>query len=398
MLTMLRLLKSFVPSLLIATGILGLAFMPGLLQARASPASFMLFGGSSGPVGWGYTSSTVTSPGPDLTVATGETVTVSLTSADGAPHNWGVDYNGNGFIDAEEPISSNFPPTTGLTFTATTTPGTYTYWCFIHKGPMFGRFIVQAPPTPDFSISASATSPASFAAGNSANSNITLTSLNNFAGSVNLAASTTAPATGLTFSFSVNPVTLTPGGTGTSTLTISTTASTPAGTYTIAVTGTSGSLSHPVTVAASVVGPDFSISSPTTLSIVQGSSANSTITLTSHNGFSGSVALSVAVSPTGPMASVSPISVALLSGGTGTAVLKVSTSSGAYSSTATGSYAITVTGTSGSLSHSVSLSITVQSSSGGNNSLVPILIGAVAAAIVVAGALLYLTRRGRSKN
>jgi uncharacterized membrane protein len=114
---------------------------------------------------------------------------------------------------------------------------------------------------------------------------------------------------------------------------------------------------------------------------------------------SGSVALSVAVSPTGPTASVSPIFVALSSGGTGTAVLTVSTSSGVYSSTATGSYTITLTGTSGSLSHSVSLSITVQSSSGGNNALVPILIGAVATAIVViAGSLFYLARRGRSKK
>ncbi len=373
--------------------------MPGLLQTSANPASFTVFGGFVGPVGWGFTSSTVTSPGPDLTVATGETVTMSLTSADGAPHNWGVDYDGNGFIDAGEPISSNFPPTTSLTFTATTTPGTYTYWCFIHKGPMFGRFIVQAPATPDFSISASATTPASLVAGNSATSTISLTSLNNFAGSVNLAASSTAPVAGLTFSFSVNPVTLTAGGTGTSTLTISTTASTPAGTYTIAVTGTSGSLSHPATVAVTVVGTDFSMSSsPTTLSIVQGSSGNSTITLTSLNGFSGSVTLSVAVSPTGPTASLSPIFVALSSGGTGTAVLRVSTSSGAYSSTATGSYTITLTGTSGSLSHSVSLSITIQPSSGGNNALVPILIGAVAVAIVVAGALFYLTRRSRLKK
>ena len=146
--------------------------------------------------------------------------------------------------------------------------------------------------------------------------------------------------------------------------------------------------------------PDFSISASgtTPASFVAGNSATSTITLTSLNGLSGSVALSVAVSPTGPTASVSPIFVALSSGGTGTAVLTVSTSSGVYSSTATGSYTITLTGTSGSLSHSVSLSITVQSSSGGNNILVPILIGAVAVAIVVAGALLYLTRRDRSKK
>ncbi len=397
-----RLFKpTVVTSLLITTGILGMTFMPGLFQARASPASFTLYGRINTPAGWGFTSSTVASPGPDLIVAPGEAVTMSLTSGDSFNHNWGVDYNGNGFIDDAEPISSNFGSTgTTYTFTATTTPGTYRYWCFIHKGPMFGNFIVQSPAVPDFSISAGAATPASFVAGNSATSTITLTSLNSFAGSVNLAASTTAPVTGVTFSFSMNPVTLTAGGTGTSTLTISTATSTPVGTYTITVTGTGtgGSPSHSATTAVTVVGPDFSVSSsPTTLSIVQGSSGNSTITLTSLNGFAGSVTLGVGVYPTGPAASVSPVSVALSSGGTGTAVVKISTSAGAYSSTATGPYTITITGTSGSLSHPATVSITVTSSNssplGVGNIPVSVLIGVIAAVVAVIVVAVILVRR-----
>jgi plastocyanin len=108
-------------------------------------ATFTLFGRINSLAGWGFTSSSVASPGPDITVLQGESVTLSLLSGDSVPHNWGVDYNGDGLCESGEPCSSNFSssttPTT-FTFTATTKPGTYTYWCFIHKGPMTGKFIV----------------------------------------------------------------------------------------------------------------------------------------------------------------------------------------------------------------------------------------------------------------
>lgn len=110
-----------------------------------NPASFTLFGRINPPAGWGFLSSSVASPGPDITVVQGDTVTITLNSGDSpVTHNWGVDYNGNGIVDAGEPFSGGFSTSTTLTFTATTKPGTYTYWCFIHKGPMTGRFIVAA--------------------------------------------------------------------------------------------------------------------------------------------------------------------------------------------------------------------------------------------------------------
>ncbi len=147
------------PLLLIALAILGLAFSPRFPNGHANPASFTLFGRIfplSG-AGWGFTSSTIASPGPDLKVAPGETVTLQLTAAD-APtgHNWGVDYNNNTFSDPGEPLSPIFSGTTvTYTFTATTTPGNYFYYCFIHGPPMFGHFIVSAP---DVAVSAIATS------------------------------------------------------------------------------------------------------------------------------------------------------------------------------------------------------------------------------------------------
>ncbi len=96
---------------------------------------------------------------------------------------------------------------------------------------------------------------------------------------------------------------------------------------------------------------------------------------------------------------MSPVSVGMSSGGTVTAVLTVSTSSGAYSSTATGSYTVTIPGTSSAptLSHPATVSVTVTSSSpppfGVGNISTPVLIGIIAAAIASITVVVVLVRR-----
>lgn len=103
--------------------------------------------------GWGFTKTSVTSPGPDLIVAPGESVTMTLASADPSTvnHDWGVDYNNNTLLDPGEPVfpampnSFNSARNVTFTFTATTTPGNYLYYCFFHGPPMYGHFIVSAP-------------------------------------------------------------------------------------------------------------------------------------------------------------------------------------------------------------------------------------------------------------
>jgi len=104
---------------------------------------------------------------------------------------------------------------------------------------------------------------------------------------------------------------------------------------------------------------DFSITAnPVSLTIPRGSSGTSTITLASSGGFSGTITLSGSVTPStrhGPSAILSPNSVIVSAGGSGSVLLTVST----LKNTPTGSYSVTVVGTSGSISHSANVSITV---------------------------------------
>jgi len=203
---------------------------------------------------------------------------------------------------------------------------------------------------PDFTVAANPSS-VTFNSGGSGSFTTTVSPVNSFTGTVTLTTST-SPSTGL--GVGCNPTTIS-GGSGSSTCTLN--SSTP-GSYTVTVTGTSGSLSHSATVSVTVTQPstpDFSMSAnPTSLTITQGSSGTSTISLASLNSFSGTISLSAQVSPTGPSASLNPPTVTLASNGVGSSTLNVTTGGALI-----GSYSVNVTGTSGSLSHSVKVNVSV---------------------------------------
>src|SRR5205823_3558081 len=153
----------------------------------------------------------------------------------------------------------------------------------------------------DFSLSASPAS-VSVTQGGSTSSTITVNPVNGFNGSVGLSASG-LPA-GVTASF--NPASTT----GNSTLTLTASGAATTGTATVTITGTSGSLSHTTTVTLTVnaaATPDFSLSaSPTSVSVTQGGSGSSTLTVNPVNGFTGSVSLSASGLPSGVTASFNP--------------------------------------------------------------------------------------------
>ncbi len=215
------------------------------------------------------------------------------------------------------------------------------------------QFPLGSGGTPNFSLSASPTA-ITVNRGSSVTSTISVARTGGFTGSVSLAIGTLP--TGVTGSCTPNPIT------GTScTLTISASSSATLGSSNVTLTGTNGTLSHTATIALTVAPastPDFSLSAaPATLSIAQGSSSASTITVTPSGGFTGSVALAVTSTlPAGVTASFSPTSTT----GTGTLTLAVSATA-----TAGGPVTVTVTGTSGTLSHTATVALTV--TSGGGN-------------------------------
>jgi hypothetical protein len=95
---------------------------------------------------------------------------------------------------------------------------------------------------------------------------------------------------------------------------------------------------------------DYSLSaSPNAVTVVQGNSGTSTITVGPINGFNGSVSLAASGLPAGVTASFNPAST------TGTSTLTLSASGTATTGTTT----VTITGTSGSLSHTTTLMLTV---------------------------------------
>ena len=106
--------------------------------------------------------------------------------------------------------------------------------------------------------------------------------------------------------------------------------------------------------------PNFTLSaSPSSLSVTQGSSGNSTITVTRTGGFTGSATLSASGLPAGVTATFGT------NPATSTSVVTFSASSTATTGTST----VTITGTSGTLTHTTSISLTVSAPAAPNFSL-----------------------------
>ena len=94
---------------------------------------------------------------------------------------------------------------------------------------------VKAPTS--YTLAAGPLSPDSLTAGGTSTSAIGVTPGSGYSGSVTLSCATIAGSAPPTCSFSPNPVTISGGAVGSSTLTVSTTVNTPGGTYAISVTG-----------------------------------------------------------------------------------------------------------------------------------------------------------------
>lgn len=200
--------------------------------------------------------------------------------------------------------------------------------------------------TPDFSLSATPSSQ-TINQGLAASYTVTLTPLAGYTGTVSFAVSgLPAGATG-----SFNPVSLATS--GSATLNIATATTTTPGTYSLTITGSDGTLTHTTQVTL-VITPagDFSLSSTiASQTVTQGQNTGYGINVTSINGFSGTVSLSISGLPTDATGTFNPGSIT----GAGTANLSVTTAS----TTPAGTYNLIITGTSGAIVHTVTVQLIV---------------------------------------
>jgi hypothetical protein len=210
--------------------------------------------------------------------------------------------------------------------------------------------------------------------GTNATSIITITSINGFSGSISLNATVqniitsgggagggrgalemSPPSSIPTETLSPVTVIVPRGGSGQCTLTVILSLNVQAGNYPITITVTQGSLSH--TTQLTMTATDFSLSSSTSSVIIRaGSNSTMTLNLQSLNGFQGNLTLSATVSPSGPLATLNPSTLHLTTTGNSSLLTIV-----VPSSAPAGNYTLTVQATSGTLSHTIYITITVPS-------------------------------------
>ena len=217
------------------------------------------------------------------------------------------------------------------------------------------------PPTPDFEIHTHSYR-LDVIQGGFNTAIIMITSINNFNQMVTLVATTSAPEVTL----ALDPAALLPlpNATLTSTLKADAALTAAPGEYEINVTGRSGLLEHSAIIPLKIIEytpppptPDFTMStSPAALTIEQGRSNTSIITVTSINGFDEQVDLTVSSPPiSGVDATLNPDKVIPQSGSYAISVLILDIAADAV----IGTYNITVTGESGVLQHSINITLAI---------------------------------------
>jgi len=205
---------------------------------------------------------------------------------------------------------------------------------------------LQVPPLPDFKGIVGPLN-TNLVPGGSDFFTVTIEPLYGWTGDVTLGA--TDLPNGISVNY--NPVTV-KGGNGTSTVTLTAAPSTPLGNYTFNLSGNSGGLTHTTTLPVTVnnsIGDFYGTLTGTIQNIAQGGSASYSITIVPTGGFTGAVTLGVSGLPAGTTAtfSTNPIT-----GGSGSTVLLISTSSSTPSPSVSN---LTLTGVSGTLTHSEAL-------------------------------------------
>ena len=217
-------------------------------------------------------------------------------------------------------------------------------------------------PTPhpeDFTLSSSQAG-LNIEQGSTGTVTLTVTSINSYNNITWLSVAMPSNATNA-LTASLNPGIVTPPAKGgaNSILTVAASSNAPTGNYQITVTGTSGPKTHSIQLTLTVLaGPGFTLAAnPSFMNIARGGANTTTITVTSLNGFTGKVVMSV-VAPfafMGVAGGLSPLMIAI--GSSNSTLLGIS----ATNATIVGRYYLNVTGTSGSVSRSMTVTANVTS-------------------------------------
>jgi hypothetical protein len=236
--------------------------------------------------------------------------------------------------------------TSNLTLSATSAAGTGTFTVTVTG--VSGTLSSKATVTLTVNVAGNYTLSASpsnliVAQGTKSTSTISINPLNGFNGSVSLSAA--GLPSGVTATFNPNSTSTT------STLTLTASSTAALGTLTVTITGASGGMSRSTTVSLTVAPPPtFALSaSPNSLSLARGGEVTSMITVTSQNGFTGSVSLSASGLPRGVTASFNPGST------TGNSTLALS----AKKNASIGASSIQIIGNAGGLTRTTTISLTV---------------------------------------
>jgi hypothetical protein len=320
-------------------------YMVFLLNAAGVPsvAQFVQLSSTAGDL---PPKGTIITPATNVTITAGQSVSFSGSGSDPdgtiSAYSW--------TFPGGNPSSSSLASPGNVLYSAT---GTYTATLTVADNlnltdPNPPTRTITVNPAPDFSITASPSSLSTIQGGN-VSYNVSVSALNGFTDTVNLAVS--GLPSGATATFVPTSIS----GSGPSTLTVTTAGSSPAGTFTLTITGkTASSLTHSTSATLIVTSAaDFALNvSQASVTVGRGGSGADTISVSALKGFTGLVSLSISGVPSRVSASLNPTGIS----GAGSSRLTIK----ANKQAPTGSYNVTVTGTSGNLTHTIPLTLTVQ--------------------------------------
>jgi hypothetical protein len=250
---------------------------------------------------------------------------------------------------------SSFPNSTSTSFTVTfqATPvanlGTFETVILGTSGPTFASAGIQLTLN-DFSV-ALATPEIAVPITESATADVFLASLNGFGGLVSL--QTSGAPTGVTASVLPTFISLNPGTTVMANVTVNVSSATTPRTFPLTITASSGLITRTTVLTVSIT--DFSIgTSVGSVSLKKSQSANVTLSVTSLNGFSAPVTLTVSGLPNGVIGTIVP-SIVNPNGVSASSTLTITVPK----KPPTGTFLLTITATSGSLTHTVTVTLTI---------------------------------------